>query len=230
MEKLKIAICEDDPGDLAVIQGLIGDYDREMGMDVRVFTDGESLLAESVWHPDVVLMDIQLPTSDGFLVAKQLRSAENPPVVIFTTHSTAYTRMGYGVALRYLCKPLVAEELFEALDAAAEEATSGRLVLGADDAALVLRTREILYIESFGHYTEIYTQKGSFRIRKTMKEILSRLPRRSFFVPHKSYVVNGAYIQTVTGTEIILESGTKIPVSRGKAAEFKEGFYCYLGR
>jgi DNA-binding NarL/FixJ family response regulator len=36
-------------------------------------------------HPDLVLLDVQLPGIDGFHVAEQLRKLEDPPIVILTS-------------------------------------------------------------------------------------------------------------------------------------------------
>jgi DNA-binding NarL/FixJ family response regulator len=36
-------------------------------------------------HPDLVLLDVQLPGIDGFHVADQLRRLEDPPIVILTS-------------------------------------------------------------------------------------------------------------------------------------------------
>ena len=36
-------------------------------------------------HPDLVLLDVQLPGIDGFSVANQLRKLEDPPIVILTS-------------------------------------------------------------------------------------------------------------------------------------------------
>jgi DNA-binding NarL/FixJ family response regulator len=36
-------------------------------------------------HPDLVLLDVQLPGIDGFVVANRLRKLEDPPIVILTS-------------------------------------------------------------------------------------------------------------------------------------------------
>jgi DNA-binding NarL/FixJ family response regulator len=36
-------------------------------------------------HPELVLLDVQLPDIDGFQVAYQLRRLENPPAVVLTS-------------------------------------------------------------------------------------------------------------------------------------------------
>ena len=48
--------------------------------------DGESAVsAVHVLHPDLVLLDVQLPDIDGFQVAERLRQLEAPPAVILTS-------------------------------------------------------------------------------------------------------------------------------------------------
>ena len=44
-------------------------------------------------QPDLVLLDVQLPGIDGFVVADQLRKLEDPPVVILTS---SRDRADYG--------------------------------------------------------------------------------------------------------------------------------------
>jgi DNA-binding NarL/FixJ family response regulator len=47
-----------------------------------VGTGEESLIAAAAVHPDLVLMDVNLPGLDGLDATRRLRSAANPPVVI----------------------------------------------------------------------------------------------------------------------------------------------------
>ena len=48
--------------------------------------DGESAVDAAVkLHPDLVLLDVQLPDIDGFEVAARLRKREDAPVVILTS-------------------------------------------------------------------------------------------------------------------------------------------------
>jgi DNA-binding NarL/FixJ family response regulator len=44
-------------------------------------------------HPDLVLLDVQLPGIDGFAVADRLRKLEDPPIVILTS---SRDRADYG--------------------------------------------------------------------------------------------------------------------------------------
>jgi DNA-binding NarL/FixJ family response regulator len=59
--------------------------------------DGESALEEVARvHPDVVLLDVQLPDIDGFEVARRLASEPEAPVVVLTSSRDA---SDYGTRL-----------------------------------------------------------------------------------------------------------------------------------
>jgi DNA-binding NarL/FixJ family response regulator len=45
----------------------------------------EAVKAARELHPDLVLLDVQLPDVDGFHVAHQLRRLDNPPAVVLTS-------------------------------------------------------------------------------------------------------------------------------------------------
>ena len=59
--------------------------------------DGESALAEvERLHPDVVLLDVNLPTIDGFEVARRLLASGDGPAVVLTS---TRPRSDYGTRI-----------------------------------------------------------------------------------------------------------------------------------
>ena len=228
MEKLKIAVCDDEAGDLAQLIALVGEYDTECMLDIQVYSNSAELLQAA--DVDIVLMDIEMPAPNGFEAAKKLKARKDPPVIIFTTKSNAYALKGYGIAIRYLQKPLQEKPFYEAMDAAIGEAIAHRLTFEVNETTYAIRLQEIVYIEIYGHYASIHAGKDAYRIRSSLKEIVAKLPRGSFGIPHKSYVVNLEHVRSATNSEILLDNGTRIPVSRRKAAEFSQVLYRFLGR
>jgi CheY-like chemotaxis protein len=52
----------------------------EFGFDIRTAVDGADALAEyRVWHPAVVLLDIEMPRLDGRAVAREIRCVQAIP-------------------------------------------------------------------------------------------------------------------------------------------------------
>jgi DNA-binding NarL/FixJ family response regulator len=48
-------------------------------------TGAEAMRATEALHPDLVLLDVQLPDVDGFEIAVRLQELEDPPEVILTS-------------------------------------------------------------------------------------------------------------------------------------------------
>lgn len=146
------------------------------------------------------------------------------------TKSSAYTLKGYGIALRYLQKPLDRTAFEEALDASVHEAIAHRLYFTSEDKTVALPLREILYIEMFGHYAVVHTKTSEYRFRSTLKEIQSKLPQGYFALPHKSVLVNFDHVRSASKTEIKMDNNDTIPISRRRHQEFSDAFFRFLGR
>jgi two-component system LytT family response regulator len=88
-------------------------------LDVKVISECDNgaaaLAALNELKPDLLLLDIQLPDTDGFSLLKAL-PREKLPFVIFTTAYDQYAIKAFDAhALDYLLKPFDHERLKEAL-------------------------------------------------------------------------------------------------------------------
>jgi len=85
-----------------------------------VTTGEESLAAVAALHPDLVLMDVNLPGIDGIEATRRLRAGTRPPVVILlsTYDEDQYDLADCGAA-SYIAKAVFGpDRLSEAWDAA----------------------------------------------------------------------------------------------------------------
>lgn len=228
---MRIAICDDEPKDLHALRAAVEKYDAVGNLEVASFTKAADLYTENNKHPfDIAILDIEMNAPNGYDIAEQLVAHETAPIIIFLTNSTAYTIRGYGVAFRYLTKPIVQEQLNKALGAAICEVKANRFIFTTDGISHVIRMNDIYYFEVFNHHTVLHTMDKEYTFRATLKEIVTDLPNGYFGSPHQSYVVNFVHVKTAMAKELHLTNGAVVPISRRKQQEFEDQLHAYLGR
>lgn len=223
---MRIAICDDNPNDLQQLSHLVQQYDARV--QIATFCAAKDLY-ESKDRYDAVILDIEMEAPNGFEIALRLARQENHPIIIFATNSAAYAVRGYGLALRYLLKPLTFEAISEALDAVKETLSRSRLTVSIDGVTHVLQVQQVRYVEVSGHRVTLHTDNGVLSFRGSLKDIAALLPGRWFCAPHQSYMVNLLHVRTIGKDAVFLSDGTRIPLSRRKQAEFMQAFHAYLG-
>lgn len=99
-----IYLADDDPGLLEVF----GAFLEGAGYEVRSFPTGDELADEFACHePDLVVLDVMMPGTDGLTVCKNLRATSDVPIVILTAKDSEMDYM-HGLAIGaddYLTKP-----------------------------------------------------------------------------------------------------------------------------
>src|SRR3974377_1689885 len=95
----KILIIEDEEG----IIHLLNLYLKDAGYDVVVAKDGADVLAlHARTHPDLVILDIMLPTLDGFEVCKRIRAWSKTPILMLTARGDEDDRIqGFDLGAAY---------------------------------------------------------------------------------------------------------------------------------
>jgi DNA-binding LytR/AlgR family response regulator len=72
---------------------------------------------------------------------------------------------------------------------------------------------DIIYIESLAHFSEVATVNGAFKVKTPISELEQQL-NDSFVRCHRSYIVGLKYVDKITKTDVILDDGGVIPLSR----------------
>lgn len=102
-----------------------------------------------------------------------------------------------------------------------DASTSTKLVVKFAREIHLVPVETIDYIESIRRKVFIHSDDGVYQMYSTMRDIIAKLPE-SFLRCHNSYLVNSERIVTVRSTEIVLTSGSKIPMSKRYAKEARE--------
>ncbi len=106
----KILLVEDETS----LQATIAYNLKKAGYEISTASDGEAALEIARdQHPDLVLLDVMLPTIDGFDVCRNIRRTSGVPIIILTARGDEIDRVvGLEIgADDYLTKPFSMREL-----------------------------------------------------------------------------------------------------------------------
>jgi DNA-binding response OmpR family regulator len=137
--KASVLVVEDDPG---IATQLVRGLSRG-GYDVEHVTTGRDALS---WgDPDVVLLDLGLPDTDGVEVCRQLRERSGAAIIVVTARGEEPERV---LALDagaddYLVKPFGLAELLARIRAVLRRVRPGGEVLRHGPLTVDLRTRRV---------------------------------------------------------------------------------------
>ena len=85
-ENRKVIYAADDEEN---IRTLIDTYLTQAGVDVRTFSDGDSLFAQfQKQRCDLVVLDIMMPGTDGLTICRKIRGLSKVPIVILTARES----------------------------------------------------------------------------------------------------------------------------------------------
>lgn len=229
---MRIAICDDEADQRKTMLEFIHQYNVQLAVDIYDAAIDLLLAVDQVPY-DIVFMDIEMPEPNGFDVAEKLKNKANPPLVIFVMKSNSYTIQGYGVAFRYLAKPISYAQFSATLALAIKEREPAKITILCDGVYHVIAVDQILYCEAMDHKLTIHTQENCFYSRTTLADFMLQLPIEDFAQPHKSYLTNLNYVQSVGPNDVILtsnKSSISIPLSKGKRKQFIQRLGDYIGR
>ncbi len=116
-----ILYVEDEPG----TQKQMTEYLEEYFKEVYVASDGKQGLEKyQEYHPDALLLDIDLPYIDGLTLAKSIRKTDRSVSIIMLTAFTDQEKLLRATELKllkYLVKPIKISAFKETLDLLAAE-------------------------------------------------------------------------------------------------------------
>jgi DNA-binding LytR/AlgR family response regulator len=231
---LNIAICDDEVSQIEYLTKLTRDWAilRSINVNIHPFESAEAFLFfyANDKSNDILLLDIQMKEMDGITLAKKIRQNNGQIQIIFITALTEFISEGYEVsALHYLLKPVSREKLDIVLDKAVlniNRQETPILIETADATARVLLS-EIKYIEAFAHNTQIHMTDGTnIKGLISISELISLLGN-GFCRVHRSYLVGLAHIRQIGKTNIIMDGGLIIPMSRRRYNEVNQAFIKY---
>ncbi len=231
---MKIAVCDDE---------------REIRSDIRrniraLYPDAEVLEYESgqtlLKSPEpfsIIFLDIKMSAPDGMETARELRRRGSRAEIIFVTALEEYVFEAFDVgAFHYLVKPFEKARFFSVLQKAVE-ALEEKGALNQEDFLVIKQGGEtkriglsaILYLEVRNRKITVYTRDGKEEFYGRLGELEKELGK-DFMRTHRGYLVNFRYVVSYHASEIRLEDGSRVLLSKQKYKEFVKKYMEYMKR
>lgn len=230
---LQIAVCDDDIKELSNVGTLINEYRTTFRSDITYmsFTNPIELCMSisSDSQIDLIFLDIVMPDQNGIETARKIRKHDENVKIIFLTSSAEFAVDSYAVgAYYYALKPIVKESFFALLQKVTAEINKQdeHLIVKCKTGISRIRLRNLCFCEVISktvyyHLSDGAVLESSGSITELENQLLLR---RNFVKPHRSYIVNMLYIETLTAKEIIMVSKEIIPLPKPKYNEVKNAY------
>jgi two-component system, LytTR family, response regulator len=203
--------------------------------------DGEQAIERIVeLHPDLVLLDIQMPGCTGLEVAACLPAPR--PRIIFCTAFDQFAVDAFELhAVDYLLKPVSRVRLARAIERVcrgdgaeggsevervlgALRSRSTRLLARSGDGYRVIPQQEVVYFLSDGGLTRLCTRDRSYLLDPTLNDLEERLDPALFFRISRAAILNLDCVVEVVPlaggvAEVALSTGVRLEVSRRRVKD-----------
>lgn len=236
MEKLRAAICDDDPACVASVEAMLQRMAQEKGASIECFRfeDGADLLERYPAALDMLFLDVQMPFLSGMEAARQIRQRDTRVLIVFMSNYAQYAIQGYEVgAWRYLLKPLHWDRFERELRLPFERCLrrqSDFLCVKGRDGAYSLPCGELLYASTNRRKNvELHLPGQCIECYQSLSALETQLAGQAFFRCHSGFLVNLAQVQQIGRDFLALRDGSHIPVSKHRRSALMQAFAAYAG-
>jgi len=175
-DRVNLLAVDDNPSKLLTLSALLA----ELGQNVHTASSGREALRLILQHEyAVVLLDVHMPTMDGFETAaliRQRKSSEHTPIIFVTSYpDDTHAARGYEIgAVDYILAPVEPE---------------------------VLRTKVMVFVELFKKTAQVKTQASVLERRATQLQQLTQasLAINSALSPGQTLQVAADFARSILG-------------------------------
>lgn len=231
---MRIAVIEDNDIQLKQTLEWVAAWQRDKDVTgtVRGFRSSDNFLFASEDETfDLLLVDIQMEGTTGIELARKLRASGVETLLAFLTADREFVFDGYKVdALDYLLKPITEQDVRNLLEKASKELGRQKPVwiVETDGELVEVRVDYVSHIEARNHQTVLSTRQGTYTTWETLAHWRESIKNTGFsdhFIsPHRSFMINLAWVRRLDRRTIRMANGEEIPIARGRFAEVSQAW------
>lgn len=233
----RILIVEDEPESAELLARLIRRYGQAHGESFEVVTlySAMDMLSDKSSY-DVCFLDIELPGISGMEAAHLVRTYNDELEIIFVTNLANYAAKGYEVrASGFIVKPptytSLSMSLSRALARLRREGQGASISVPAEDDLYVIPFSSILYVEVRGHDLVYHlVDREPLKARGALGTIQQRLEGQPLLRVSRSCLANMNHVSCICGDQVVMVSGDRLHIPRGRKRGLVEQLTDFLGR
>jgi two-component system, LytTR family, response regulator len=251
---MRTIIIDDEKQTHEAIARLLVPANKDVHIVGNGYSVAEGLVLAHQHHPDLVLLDVEMPDGTGFDLLEKIGKPAFHVVFITAYNKYAETAFRFG-ALDFLTKPLDADLLDAALDRvrkrqseqytleqlqialetfhqAKDKKLPKRIAISSSKGLEMMTVEDILYMEADLNYTDFHYlhlgKKNKVTASLNLKVYEQHFePYPEFMKVHRSHIVNLMMVDRYLKGDnaLVMRDGGVVAVARG----FKEGVEGRLG-
>lgn len=236
-----IVICSADAVLRASLQRLCLEYfsRRTDSCIVQQLSGAAELLERDEAGVRYELYLLELPANHAHEVltaaaALRSRGCRMPLAFLARTPAHAYNAFRLD-AMQYFLLPVRTEDFFSLLNRAVEPEYGPVLPVTTATGLRALPYCEIEYLECTHHVAHFHLVNGEEVVSLSLRVPFSKaaeplLADGRFFQPHRSYIVNLAAARQLGTGELVMHSGARVPIPRGRESAARTAFREWMER
>lgn len=232
-QRIEIVLVDDEQLQLDYMQKLVQQAVASLAIQIEVhqFLSGEAFLFALEDHPNwqLAFLDIEMAELNGMEVAHIVREKAPDLELVFATAYAEYAIEGYAVqALDYLLKPISLEKVTRVLTRFLEEQPTEAIyiIVEIDGQPIRINLDDLIYAEANVGEVKLVLSDQTLSLKMSLTDFEKKLDDR-FVSTHRSYLVNLQYVSRLLKTDVALNNGEMVPLSRRRAKEVQAAFIAY---
>lgn len=227
---MRIAVCDDIDQECSNICTHIKKYIFDV--QTTVYDNGNILICDHMNHRfDLIILDVIMPEIDGLEVAKKIRKFDKKTPIVFITSSEEFAVQSYQVlAFDYILKPIEENQIKRCIDRFLAMKTNDHVItVGYSGVDTKIRISNIIYIESRLHNVIFHISGNrSLEITAKLSDFENLTEKYSLCRCHKSYIVNIANVNKISGEVFTMVDGAVIKISRSYYPNAKKAYFDFV--
>lgn len=222
---IKIAVVDDEHNVAAQTERCLAEVciELQLNTEVDMFSSGEEMIQSlennNMYH--LIFLDIEMGACSGIDVSRFIREALRDELtqIVYVTGKNGYDRQLFEFRpFGFIEKPATAKKVRELLSKYVRiyGETQEVFEYKSGHSTFFVKLSDILYFESVDRKVKIKTLTGEEMFYGAIQNVWERVNNKSFFIPHKSYIVNYQLVKSFHPDCMYLVNDERIPVAKGK--------------